>query len=282
MRRLIVNADDFGIHAAVNAGIATGHRDGIITSASLMAGGGAFDDAVRLAAENPRLGVGVHLTLVGGGKPVLPAAAVPTLVDGQGCFPAGHPAFIASYLAGRIALDEAAAELAAQVAKIVTAGVTPSHFDSHQHLHALPGIFAIVTDLAGRYGVRALRKPAESLTYFGGMKASAGRVIGRSGLSLLAGWTMRSEKMAGLKAPQYFFGMLAGGQMNLARLKRVLDSLPDGDAEVMTHPGMNGASLAAVFSWQYQWESELQALTSPEIRQLIKQRSIKLISFREL
>ena len=205
MKRLIVNADDFGLHAAVNAGIAIGHREGIITSASLMAGGGAFDDAVRIAGECPRLGIGVHLTLVGGGRPVLPPAQVSSLLDGQGCFLMGHPAFIARYLAGRIKLCEVEAELTAQVEKVCVAGVTPSHLDSHQHLHVLPGIFAIAKKLALRFSVGSMRRPAEPLAFFGGLQLSAGRIAGRTGLSLLTAWSMRSSRMDGTDGAGTFF-----------------------------------------------------------------------------
>ena len=282
MKRLIVNADDFGLHAAVNAGIAIGHKDGIITSTSLMAGGEAFDDAVRIAGECPHLGIGVHLTLVGGGRPVLPSLRVTTLLDGKGCFLAGYPSFIARYLAGGVKLAEVEAELAAQVEKVFASGVVPSHLDSHQHLHVLPGIFAIVKALARKYSIKALRRPAEPLGFSGGLRPSAGRVAGRAGLSLLAAWSMRSGNREGLATPEHFFGMLAGGRMRLPVFQAVMDNLPEGTSEIMTHPGMNDKELAELFTWGYHWEEELQALTSPRLRELVRSSAIQLISFREL
>lgn len=282
MKRLIVNADDFGLHPSVNAGIAKGHVAGIITSASLMAGGENFTDAVRIAARSPRLGIGVHLTLVGGGRPVLPPEIVPSLVDGQGRFPKSHPTFIIRYLAGKIRLAEVEAELTAQVRKVTEAGLVPTHLDSHQHLHALPGIFAIVRKLAGGFGIGAIRKPAEALNFFGGMKPSVLRVAGRTGLSLLAAWTMRQDAAQNLRAPEHFFGMLAGGTMVLDRLEAIICGLPEGTSEVMTHPGADNRELSRSFAWGYHWEEELEALTSPRLKDEMEQRAIQLISFREL
>lgn len=282
MKRLIVNADDFGIHPSVNAGIMSGHKDGIITSASLMAGGAAFDEAVQIARECPALGVGVHLTLVGGGRPVLPAWRIPSLVDEQGRFFFGHQAFILRYLSGKIKLAEAEAEMKAQVERICAADITPSHLDSHQHLHALPGIFTIVGKLAKRFSIKAVRKPAESLAFFGGAKFSVGRVIGRTALSLLAAWSMRNMKKMEIAAPQHFFGMLAGGQMEFILLQNIIEGLPAGASEIMVHPGVGNGMLAVAFPWKYHWEEERIALTSPQLREILERRSIRLISFREL
>ncbi len=282
MKRLIVNADDFGIHAAVNRGIAAGYNVGIITSTSLMAGGAAFADAVRVVGECPGLGVGVHLTLVGGGYPVLSTQSVPSLLDETGRFLPSHPVFIARYLAGKINLAEVERELTAQVEKICDAGIVPTHFDSHQHLHVLPGIFAVVTKLAARFDIRAIRKPAEPICFFGGMLPSPGRVAGRCALSLLAAWSMRNAKLAGLAVADHFYGMLAGGQLNENRLQALIDSLPEGASEIMTHPGLGGEELTQIFPWGYHWEEELKALLSPKVRERIRNGNVQLISFREL
>ena len=282
MKRLIVNADDFGLHAAVNRGIAAGHSGGIITSASLMASGEAFDDAVGIAGKYPLLGVGVHLALVGGGKPVLPPKSIPSLLNEQGLFFSGHPDFLKRYFAGRINLLEVELELTAQVEKVCAAGISPSHFDSHQHLHALPGIFAIVGKLAEQFNVHAIRRPAEPVLYFGGSRTSAGRIAGRTGLSLLSAWTMRKAMMGGLTATDHFYGMLSGGRMNETELQELIAALPEGSTEIMTHPGLDGEVLSRDYNWGYHWEEELQALTSPILRELINNRAIRLISFREL
>lgn len=282
MRRLIVNADDFGIHVSVNRGIAAGYNVGIITSTSLMAGGAAFEDAIRIADECPGLGIGVHLTLVGGGLPVLPPQLIPSLLDKQGMFLPSHPVFIARYLAGHINLAEVELELAAQVEKIIKAGIVPTHFDSHQHLHVLPEIFAVAVKLARRFSIRAIRKPAESVWFFGGMLPSPGRVAGRSALSLLVAWSMRRAKIDALAVTDHFYGMLAGGQLNETWLQALIEALPEGSSEIMTHPGMDVTELTQAYKWGYHWDEELKALISPRVSERIRNGMIQLISFREL
>ena len=279
MKRLIVNADDFGLHAAVNQGIRDAHSGGIVTSTSLMAGGAAFDEARAIARDCPELGVGVHLTLVGA-RPV--ASAVASLVDGEGNFCASYPVFLRRYLQGTIRRDEVARELAAQIEKVTRAGIRPTHLDSHQHLHVVPGISAIVLDLARRFAIPAIRIPAEPLGFFGGLSFSVGRVAGRSGLTVLAGLFRRRALAAGLRVPEHFFGMLAGGQLNEIALQTILQQLPAGTAEIMCHPGRPDAALARQYSWDYHWSDELAALCAPQTRRLLQENGVRLISFREL
>ena len=279
MKRLIVNADDFGLHSSVNRGIRDAHSGGIVTSTSLMAGGEAFDEAVAIAQDCPELGVGVHLTLVGA-RPV--ASAVVSLVDGEGNFCASYPVFLRRYLQGIVKRAEVARELAAQIEKVTRAGIRPTHLDSHQHLHVVPGISAIVLDLARRFAIPAIRIPAEPLGFFGGLSFSVGRVAGRSGLTVLAGLFRRRALAAGLKTPDHFFGMLAGGQLNETALQNILQQLPAGTSEIMCHPGRPDAALARQYSWDYHWSDELAALCAPQTRRLLQENGVRLISFREL
>ena len=281
MRRLIVNADDFGLHAAVNRGILTAHTEGIVSSTSLMAGGAAFDDAVRIARHCPQLGVGVHLTLVGA-RPVLPVAEVSSLLDESGDFYGSYPLFIKRFLRGKIRLAEVERELAAQIDRVRMAGIQPSHLDSHQHLHVLPGIGGLVLDLARRFSIRAIRIPAEPVAFIGATPATVGRLVGRGGLTMLANLFRQHAAAAGIRTSDHFFGMLAGGQLTEPAILAILRRLPPGDSELMTHPGFADESLADAFRWDYQWDAERQALTAPAVRALLAERQIRLISFREL
>ena len=281
MRRLIVNADDFGLHAAVNRGILTAHTEGIVSSTSLMAGGAAFDDAVRIARHCPQLGVGVHLTLVGA-SPLLPVAEVSSLLDEAGDFYGSYPLFIKRFLRGKIRLAEVERELAAPIDRVRMAGIQPSHLDSHQHLHVLPGIGGLVLDLARRFSIRAIRIPAEPVAFIGATPATVGRLAGRGGLTMLANLFRQHAAAAGIRTSDHFFGMLAGGQLTEPALLAILRRLPPGDSELMTHPGFADESLADAFRWDYQWDAERQALTAPAVRALLAERQIRLISFREL
>ena len=281
MRRLIVNADDFGLHAAVNRGILAAHTEGIVSSTSLMAGGAALDDAVRIAKQCPQLGVGVHLTFVGA-RPVLPVAEVSSLLDEAGDFYGSYPLFIKRFLRGKIRLAEVERELAAQIDRVRMAGIQPSHLDSHQHLHVLPGIGGLVLDLARRFSIRAIRIPAEPVAFIGATPATVGRLAGRGGLTMLANLFRQQAAAAGIRTSDHFYGMLAGGQLTEPAILAILRRLPPGDSELMTHPGFADESLADAFRWDYQWDAERQALTAPAVRALLAERQIRLISFREL
>jgi hopanoid biosynthesis associated protein HpnK len=281
MKRLIVNADDFGLHEAVNRGIYKSHAEGIVTSTSLMAGGAAFDDAVAIKQRCPKLDVGIHLTLVGG-RPVAPVQRIASLVDEQGQFCSSYPVFLARYLRGIIRLADVEQELMAQIEKMKQAGLNPTHLDSHQHLHVVPGISDLVLSLARRFSIRAIRIPAEPFFFFGGIFPSMGRVAGRDGLTALAEIFRHRAVAAGFLVTGHFFGMLAGGQMKESALSKILESLPDGVSEIMVHPGEKDETLAAKYSWGYHWDDELQALCSAGVKQTIREQKIQLISFQEL
>ncbi|CQR71265.1 hypothetical protein SOV_16270 [Sporomusa ovata DSM 2662] len=278
MKQLIVNADDFGLHENINLGIIEGHIRGCITSTSLMAGGSAFNHAAALAADHPQLGIGAHLTLVGG-MPVTDPGSIPSLVDSEGMLCTSYPAFLKKFCLAGICLDDVHRELTAQVNKILSAGITLTHLDSHQHLHVVPGILNIVLSIAKEFNIRAMRIPAESLVFLGGFKPGAGRIIGRSGLSILAGMARFKARQAGLAAPDHFYGMVAGGSMEEKLLLTIIDNLSEGITEVMVHPGLDEVALNRVFNWQYHWQQELSAVTSCRVVQRLEQENIQLVSF---
>ena len=142
MKRLIVNADDWGLTPGVNRGIVRAFQHGIVTSASLLVTGSAFEDAVALARDFPALDVGLHLALVEE-QAVLPPEALPTLVDKTGRLPRTKGEFFKRALLGRISWDEVEREIAGQIARFQQTGLRLSHLDSHQHLHMFPPVFQI-------------------------------------------------------------------------------------------------------------------------------------------
>lgn len=283
MKKLIINADDFGLHHAVNEAVERAWQQGVLTSASLMPGAAAFEDAVSRAQNCPGLGLGVHLTLVGE-RPVLPARNIPSLVDASGRLPQQYPAFFLRLLTGRLCLDEAEAELEAQLRLALASGLPLTHVDSHQHLHVFPGLCARVLRLAKRYGLPAIRMPAEPHCWHGEATglAQAPRLLARSALTILARRAARQARRAGLRTTDHFFGMLAGGQLRLPELLHILRQLPAGTTEIMMHPGADDACLRAAYGWPYHWQDELAALLHPAVRQLLETQQIERITFGEL
>lgn len=281
MKKLIVNADDFGLHEEINKAIIQGYQTGCITSTSIMPGGGAFAEAVSLSLQNPRLGVGIHLTLVGA-EPVSEAVAVPSLVDDQGQFFSNYQIFLKRFISGKIALTDIRRELTGQIEKVLSSGITVTHLDSHQHLHIVPGIIDIVLDLARHYKIPALRIPDEPYGFTAGYPVRPGRLLGRTGLSFLARLARRRARAEGMLVPDHFFGMLAGGDMGESHLLQVLEHLPEGVSEIMLHPGYNNSRLNKTFFWNYHWEEEYAAAISEKIRQTLVNQQICLLSFGDL
>lgn len=281
MKKLIINADDFGLHPLINQAIMQGHRQGCITSTSLMPTGAAFEDAVALSFQTPTLGVGVHLTLVAE-KPLLDLSKVKTLVAQNGQFPQEHTAFIRKLMLGQINLNEVYLELSAQIERVVHTGLMITHLDSHQHLHVLPGIIDVVLHLAEKFKIEALRIPAEPYFFTGGYKADLKRTFGKWGLTFFARNARKKAKKKRLTVPDYFFGMLAGGHLSRPYLANIIHCLPEGSSEIMIHPGLHSEILEEAFRWNYNWEKELAAVLDKDILNTLQEKNINLTSFGAL
>jgi hopanoid biosynthesis associated protein HpnK len=282
MKKLIVNADDFGLHTLINQGIIKGFRDGFITSASLMPSAPAYAEAVELAQANPDFGVGIHLTLVGGVPPLLPPEQVPTLVDARGLFPDSYVEFAKRFYLGRVNDYELECELRAQIERALASGVRITHLDSHQHTHVLPFVNKLVLKLCNEYNIKRVRIPREDYFFSGGFHAGFGRRLGRCGLSFCAEMAALAADSLRLAHPRHFFGMLAGGHLTPSLVGNILRSLPEGTSELMTHPGLDTATLARSFAWGYTWETELSSYLAEENKELLRQLDIQLINFADL
>ena len=281
MKRLIVNADDFGLHSSVNHGIIEGYEKGCIRSTSFVAAGVAAEEAAELAKKNPGLGVGIHLTLVAE-RPVLLPSQVPSLIGGNGYLLPNHAAFIRRYMTGGICMEQLYAECEAQILRAMEMGVCPTHIDSHQHLHVLPGVIRTVLSLAKKFGFTEMRLPAEPFLFTGGYPTSVGRYMAKCGLTSCARIVKGAIRRAGIMTPDSFFGMLAGGHLYTPHFLSMLRALPDGVSEIMVHPGKDNRVLDDIYHWAYHWEEELASVTSAEAMKMIEERQIRLISYEEL
>ena len=280
MKQLIINADDFGLHELINQGIVAGHVSGCVTSTSIMAGGDAFEHAIELARQNPDLGIGVHLTLVGA-RPVA-RGDIHSLLTSDGLFFSNYYQFAKKYICGQIAKKHIEYELRCQIQKVGGKGITVTHIDSHQHLHALPGMAEVISRIASEFNINKIRIPAESIGFLGAGSLDFRRVMARSVLTVCSLLAKTSFSHEGLHAPQHFFGMLNGGAMVQSALLHILKKLPDGVSEIMVHPGKSTEKLAQLFAWGYSWQEEMEALQSKEVLDTIQTRNIQLINFSDL
>jgi hopanoid biosynthesis associated protein HpnK len=275
--RLIVNADDFGLTARVNQGVLEAHSRGILTSASIMPVGRAFDHAAQLARAASSLDVGIHLTLVEE-RPLLPGHEIPSLVGPDGRFLRHADRFVLRYLAGRIELGDVRRELAEQCRKVLGAGLSPSHLDTHQHLHLLPAVLDIVIELGHELGIPAIRRAHEPRVLQQVGHAPPGRVA----LALLVNTLSRHARRRQSRPIDGFLGFLYAGRLGERELLRLLEHLPSrGTWELVCHPGLADPE-TPYRHWRYQWENELAAVTSPRVRALIARKGIKLVGFRDL
>ena len=277
MKQIILNADDFGRHTLINRAVKHGVTDGILRSATIMPGGAAFDDAAELAARSPKLGVGIHLTLVNG-NPVLPPAEIASLVTEAGVFVDDHTAFAVRLLRGAVSHDEVRAELAAQLRRVEAAGIHPTHADSHQHMHVLPGVIDIALDLCRAAGIPAMRAPRAPL--FAGSFGGIGQLIGRTGLAVLAHRAAAKAQRRGIRVPDHFAGIVAGEAVDTATLTGIAASLRGGVTEVMLHPGTDNETLIHDCLWNHDFEAELAAICAPAVRGALAAAGAEIVNFR--
>ena len=280
--RLVVNADDFGLDSSINRAIIKGHREGIITSTSLLASGHAFDEAVALAKENPTLGIGIHTCLVGGLEPVSAPKDVSTLlVDGR--FPMTYGEFAKRLASGEVNMSEIYTELDRQFAKILDTGLPITHVDGHQHLHVLPQLTPMVLSLMKKYNLDKVRIPGEERLFTNGLRDWK-RFVGKSVLTETAERARSVMVANGIGCTNYFWGMMSGGQLTEERLADIIRRVATkvGSHEIMTHPGDDTAMLDRKFGWHYHWEDELAAMCAPLIKNAITAAGISLVTYKDI
>ncbi len=261
MRGLILTADDFGAALEVNAAVEVAHREGVLTAASLMVTGPAAADAVACARRNPSLAVGLHLVLVEG-RPALPAAEVPDLVDGAGRFRTGMARAGAAMFFKPAARAQLAAEIAAQFQAFAATGLTLDHVNAHKHFHLHPTIAAVIVTVGARHGLRAVRVPIEPRRVLA-LTEPAGRHPANPVVDLWAALARRRFARAGLLTPDQVFGLAWSSAMTAGRLRGLIDNLPAGLSEIYLHPATAGGFDGAAAGYGY--ADELAALIAPEV-----------------
>lgn len=286
MRRLIVNADDFGYTAGVNRAIVESHIRGVVTSSTLMANGVAFAEAVGLARTVPKLSIGCHVVLVDG-EPLVTPEKLPSLTVSQK-FRDGMKMFAARALSGQIDAGEIAAEVTAQIRKIQAAGIAVSHVDTHKHTHLFPQILRPVLRAARECGVRAVRNPFGPRFPLRSRELLAKprlwtRYVEVRILRRFAGSFHEAVQREGFAAPDGTLGIEVTGTLDEKLFQAIAGSIPEGTWEFVCHPGYNDAELQAAHTrLRESREIELRVLTLPAARELLSGEGIELISYRDL
>jgi predicted glycoside hydrolase/deacetylase ChbG (UPF0249 family) len=245
-RRLIVTADDAGLHRGMTEGAIRAHREGIVTACSLVANGAVFDDAVTRLRDVPSLAVGVHLTLV-----------EERSLTGMR-FPKKYTSFVPLYLARVLSVAAIERELRAQVERVLATGLRVTHLNGHQHLHLLPRIFAVVRKLAAEYSIPYVRIVDDH--------GGARRALSMAALSAL-GRRARTPRLTNDRT----IGVAVAG--HLTDVVPLLDHVR-GLTELVTHPGVGVGG----YAWGYDWEREMRALCAPGLREELMRRGIELMA----
>ncbi len=260
VKSLIITADDFGAAREVNDAVEQAHRSGALTAASLMVTGPAAADAIARARAMPSLRVGLHLVLVDG-RPALPAAQIPGLVDADGFFRdgmarAGAAMFFLPHLRRQLG-----AEIEAQFRAFAATGLPLDHVNAHKHFHLHPTIASFLIATGRRYGLKGARAPFEPGAVLARIEPNTMRT-GASALVPFAQSLGRRLRRAGLLVPDRVFGLHWSGAMTKERLQALVDHLPEGLSEIYMHPATGPYPGSAA---GYRYADELAALQTVRI-----------------
>ena len=294
VKRLIVNADDFGLTVGVNRAILESHNGGIVSSATLMAGGAQFDDAVRAARSVPTLSVGCHVVLVDG-APVSTPQTVDTLLAIRSSEPEKFfsrlSAFSARAMLGGFDRDQLVGEIVAQIKKVQAAGLEVTHLDTHKHAHVLPEILWALIRAAKVCGIPAIRNPFVPVKAMNAKlfkdKRSIWKRYGQARMLHTFSRRFRQQtKRAGLVTPDGLLGMIETGALESAGysdlMRQTLASLPDGTWEFVCHPGYNDAELKSAGTRLLESrDEERRLLSSTALREFLDEQKIAVIGYRE-
>ncbi|MEO8726892.1 MAG: ChbG/HpnK family deacetylase [Acidobacteriaceae bacterium] len=280
VKRLIVNADDFGLTAGTNRAIVECAETGVLTSATLMAGGAAFADASLLARQG-NFAVGCHVVLVDG-KPLSDTAHLATVAR-EGRFRNSIAQLARDALLHRIAGDEVERETLAQIRRLQDAGIQVTHVDAHKHAHMLPDILRPLLRAARSAGVKRVRNPFEPRWTMGFLESAGARRFKVALLRQLRRSFLRAVRDQRFITTDGALGVIATGRLEEAMLCRMLDRIPQGTWELVCHPGYDDADLRAQHTRLLGSRAvERRVLTSAKVREAVERNGIELISFAEL
>ena len=293
VRRLIVNADDFGLTAGVNRAIAEGCEQGIITSTTLMASSHAFEDAVARTAElrsrQPRVSIGCHVVLLDG-KPILPSKRVASLLQSRNGadLRTSLGDFARAALSKKLDPEAIQAEADAQIGRIQAAGIAVSHVDTHKHTHMFSQVLRPLLRAAAARGVRAVRNPFGRVfpLPFNRLLRNPKlwtRLAEMNALRTLATNFTNEVREQGLRTPDGSVGVLVTGVLNRDFFTSIVNNLPEGTWEFVCHPGYNDTDLDQIRTrLRKSREDELQVLTSSEAKATLERSGIELVSYYDI
>ena len=281
MKQLVITSDDFGLSRGVNRAVEQAWKNGLLTGASIMAGAGAFDDAVAIARRNPGLQIGLHLTLVQG-RSVLPPAELPGLVDASGNFTTNPVGAGFRYFFDRGLYCQLKREIEAQITKVRDAGINLTHIDGHLNIHMHPTVFRILAELMPRYGITSFRLSNERLSH--NLQFDQERKLGKYLEKLIFGFLADHARpeldRLGISHAAEVKGVLNSGRMTEEYILNIIEGLKDGVTEIYFHPGILPDAEISRLMPDYRHQEELAAITSPLVRKRLLELQIPVQNYR--
>lgn len=269
MKALIINADDLGLSDSVNSAIGLLYDSSAITGSSIMPVGRRFDGAVSMLKDKGVKDPGVHIAFTSGAEPVTGGVAF-----------SGYPALMARYFFGQLDLSWVRGEIRAQINKVLEQGFEPTHLDSHEHVHMLPGIFDIVLDAAREFNIPYVRVPVER-SFVRGEDLTLKDLLRHCALRVFAGRARAAFSEKGLLSCDSFLGHFHAGRINTRTLEFFARNIEDGITELAVHPAVMSRELMEDSPWHRNGQIEMEAIMSPEWKEELEKRGIDLITHRQ-
>lgn len=271
IRRLVVNADDFGLSRTINEAVIRAHREGILTTASLMVNEASCGEAVELAKQNSSLGVGLHLTLLMGHS-ALPQSEIPGLVN-EGQEFLNDPVKVGfRYFFHRGLREQLRKEIHAQFARFRATGLTLDHVNGHLHLHLHPTVFGLLMEDARALGIERMRLTRDP--FWLDVPLAHGHRVYRALHAmiycLLSARARTAFRKKHIRHTQKVFGLLQNARVDEAYISKLLPRLPAGDSELYSHPSLDN------------FKHEFDALISPRVKEQVKKLGVQLIRYQDL
>lgn len=274
MKCLIVSADDFGFHNALNEGIVKAFVNGIVTCINIMPSGDSFENALELIKKNCITEIGAHLSLTQT-RPLSEYSKVSTLITSAGKFNENYKKFFSKFISGKIDITQVYFELRKQMEILNTTGLRITNLNSHENIHMIPSILNLFVRLAKEFKVKAIRFPHRDKSFHYDINMIYKKLV-------LSFFERRMRKIliaSDVVSPDHFFGFFDSGKMNENSILQMIESLGEGTTELICHPGMLDQQLTRRYRFYKNCESELQALISPHIKKLLADKEIKLVSY---
>jgi chitin disaccharide deacetylase len=269
VKSLIINADDLGLSDPVNSAIGLLYDSSAITGSSIMPVARRFDGAVSMLKEKGVKDPGVHLTFTSGAEPVT-----------GGVLFSSYPALMSRYFSGRLDLGWVRGEIRAQINKVAEQLFEPTHIDSHEHIHMLPGIFDIVLDAAREFNIPYVRVPVER-SFVVKKDLTVKDLLRHWALKVFTPRARAAFSGKGLFSCDSFLGHFHAGRINTRTLKFFTDNIEDGITELAVHPAVMSRELIEDSPWHRNGQIEMEAIMSPEWKEELEKHGIELISHRQ-